>query len=43
MAREIRWEVERGIGADVGVEDSRKGTRGQLVAGMVEGQVADIP
>jgi hypothetical protein len=42
VAEEIRREVERGIGANVGVEDSWWGTRGQLVGGTVEGQVDDF-
>ena len=41
MAGEVRRGVERGIGANVGLEDSKGGTRGQLVGGTVEGQVVE--
>jgi len=33
VAGEVRREVERGMGANVSAEDSRRGTRGQLVEG----------
>ena len=39
IAQEGRRAVGRGIGANVEVEDSRSGTRGQLVGGTVEVQV----
>ena len=29
------------MGSELGLDDSRRGTRGQLVGGRVEGQVAD--
>ena len=39
IAQEGRRAVGRGIGANVEVEDSSRGTRGQLVGGTVEVQV----
>ena len=39
VAVKVESEVERGIGANVGMECSKRGTRGQLVGGTVEGQV----
>jgi hypothetical protein len=36
LAGEVWWTRERGISANVEVEDSRRGTRGQLVEGTVE-------
>ena len=39
VAGEVRRAVERGISPSVEVEDSRRGTRGQLVGGTVEVQV----
>jgi len=41
-AGEVRRKGDRGMGANVGVEDSRRGTRGQLAGRTVEGQVADF-
>ena len=40
VAGKVRRAREQGIGASVGVEDSRRGTRGQLVGGTVEVQLA---
>jgi hypothetical protein len=40
-AGEVRRAAGRGIDVNVGVEDSRRGTRGQLVGGTVEVQLAD--
>jgi hypothetical protein len=40
LAGKFRRALERAIGANVGVNDSRRGTRGQLVGGTVEVQVA---
>jgi hypothetical protein len=40
LAAEVGRANGRGIGANVGVKDSRRGTRGQLVGGTVEVQVA---
>ena len=42
LAQEVRRGRGRGIGANVEVEDSRMGTRGQLVGGTVEVQVDNI-
>ena len=42
LAGEVRRARERAIGASVGVNDSRRGTRGQLVGGTVEVQLAGI-
>jgi hypothetical protein len=39
VAETVRRAGGRGIGANVEVEDSRRGTRGQLVGGTVEVQV----
>ena len=39
-AGEVKRKDERCMLANVVVEDSRRGTRGQLVGGTVEGQVA---
>ena len=39
VAGEVRRKVERGMGANVRVDDSRWGTRGQLAGRTVEGQV----
>ena len=39
VAEEFSEGRERGIGCEVGVEYSRRGTRGQLVGGTVEVQV----
>ena len=39
VAGEARRKVERGMGANVRVDDSRWGTRGQLAGRTVEGQV----
>jgi hypothetical protein len=41
LAGRVRRALERGIGASVGVEDSRRGTKGQLVGGTVEVQLAE--
>jgi hypothetical protein len=43
VAREVRRAAGRGIGANVEMEDSSSGTRGQLVEGTVEVQVDEIP
>ena len=43
VAAEVRRTVGRGIGANVEVEDSSRGTRGQLVGRTVEVQVDEIP
>jgi hypothetical protein len=43
LAGEVRRARELGVGAYVEVEDSRRGTRGQLVGGTVEVQVAGKP
>ena len=40
VAGGVRRGLERAIGANVGVNDSRRGTRGQLVGGTVEVQLA---
>jgi hypothetical protein len=40
LAGEVKRRLERDIGANVGVNDSRRGTRGQLVGGTVEVQLA---
>jgi hypothetical protein len=40
VAGEVRRAGERGIGANVGGEDSKRGTWGQLVGGTVWVQVA---
>ena len=42
VAVEVESQVERDIGANVGIECSKRGTRGQLVGGTVEGQVDQI-
>ena len=42
MAGEVRREIERGMGVNVGVEDSSGSTRGQLAGGTVEVQVVDF-
>jgi len=42
LAEKIRRAGGRGIGANVEVEDSRRGTRGQLVGGTVEVQVDEF-
>jgi len=39
VAKEVRRAVGRGIGANVEVEDSSRGTRGQLIGWTVEEQV----
>ena len=41
MAGEVERAAGRGIGANIGVEDSGCGTRGQLVEGTVSEQVAE--
>jgi hypothetical protein len=41
LAGKFRRALERAIGANVGVNDSRRGTRGQLVGGTVEVQLAE--
>jgi hypothetical protein len=42
VAEKVRRAGRRGIGANVEVEDSSRGTRGQLVGGTVEVQVGRI-
>ena len=41
LAGKFRRALERAIGANVGVNDSTRGTQGQLVGGTVEVQLAD--
>jgi len=42
LAGKFRRALERAIRANVGVNDSRRGTRGQLVGRTVEVQLAEI-
>jgi len=37
----LEEKLTEAFGANVGLEDSKRGTRGQLVGGTVEGQVAE--